>query len=154
MKKASKIIYATLISFIVLISSSVIVAYHYSSGTISNSHLVANVPKQENFDEYLQRDLDIYFTELKDTSVQVEYKLLRNEPTQVGLAFPKYYAWVDIQTEDGYSESGAAYIAAISGEYFQIISYMDAEEITQDTDALYKMYPEDICNQIIERLNE
>ena len=129
------------------------IVYFGLSG-IPEGHIEENVPEQEYLDDYLQRDLERYFTELKSEPIQIEYILLRDEPTQVGLTYPKYYVWVDIQTEDGYLESGAVYIVAISGEYFQVYDYKNEEEIKQDHSILYELFPDDVCDQIINIVDE
>jgi len=55
--------------------------------TISQSHIDGNVPSKEDFDMFLQRDLTKYFSS-DDENINVKYKLLRDKPTQVVIAFP------------------------------------------------------------------
>jgi hypothetical protein len=55
-------------------------------------HIEANVPEQKNFRTYLTRDLNSYFASASSQPVSVEYDLLRDYPTQTGIAYPKYYA--------------------------------------------------------------
>ncbi len=67
---------------------------------VSLSHVEANVPPQKEFDEILARDLQAYFQDLKGKQVGVQYEFLRRGPTQVGVAYPKFYLWVKIYEGD------------------------------------------------------
>ncbi len=63
---------------------------------IEQSHIDGNVPAPKDFQSFLIRDLQKHFSSLLKKKVRVEYELLRDGPTQVGIAYPKYYAWVKI----------------------------------------------------------
>jgi hypothetical protein len=59
---------------------------------IGESQIEGNVPPPEVFDTYMQRDLGTYLCAgAKDC--RVAYFLLRDGPTQTGIAYPKYYLW-------------------------------------------------------------
>jgi hypothetical protein len=61
---------------------------------VAQSHIDANVPSAEQFHSLLKRDLQAFFSNRHGSSVTVSYELLRDGPTQTGIAYPKYYAWV------------------------------------------------------------
>src|SRR5205809_7152701 len=45
-----------------------------------------NVPDKKTFDSILTRDLVKYFSDLRKEQIEVQYELLRTEPTQAGVA--------------------------------------------------------------------
>ncbi|MDA0339877.1 MAG: hypothetical protein O2910_08615 [Proteobacteria bacterium] len=74
---------------------------------ISQSHIDANVPSSKDFDAFFRRDLEAYFTLPPNYDVKLEYELLRDGPTQTGLAFPKFYAWVWFPGDQSHRCEGA-----------------------------------------------
>ena len=63
---------------------------------VGRSHIEANVPAPEQFRALLTRGLEAYFHAAGAQPVRADYQLLRDQPTQSGVAHPKYYAWVRI----------------------------------------------------------
>ena len=89
-----------------------LVSFGYSAEQVLNplagvrrSHIQGNVPVE--FDQVLKRDLTTYFQELNKDVVTVQYELLRNTPSQVGVGSPKYYIWVKIYGQKGMIDEGA-----------------------------------------------
>jgi len=148
MKKIIKTIGIISISLIVLIFICAVTVYYYSSGIISRSHIEGNVPEQEYFNDYLERDLDVYFSEKNEADLSVNFEVLNDEPIQGGLSFPRYYVWVNVEMEDYVIERGMVYVAAIAGEHFQVDDYISEIEIGQDFDAVCEIYPADVCEKI------
>src|SRR5438045_2576003 len=93
-------IQTAVLAVLLMLVGSLVVACQSPMDSIADSHIRANVPDEKDFDNFLKRDLAAYFKELKKKDVVVEYELLRNGPTQSGIAFPKFYAWVRVK-EDG-----------------------------------------------------
>ena len=58
----------------------------------------------------------------------VRYELLRKEPTQSGVAYPKYYAWVTMDTSAGPVE-GAVRLAAVDRERFEVTDFCSSSDI-------------------------
>src|SRR5213078_4351122 len=81
--------------------------------SIAESHIRANLPDKKNFDKFLKRDLEQYFKDSLQKTVHVEYELLRKGPTQTGIAYPKFYAWVTIRDGEKVIDQGAVRVAAI-----------------------------------------
>ena len=115
--------------------------------SIFQSHIDGNIPSKEDFDVFLRRDLASYFSS-DGENIKVEYELLRNKPTQVGIAFPKYYAWVEIYSGEVLLKEGAVRISAINKEEFGINDFISKQEILEDDEILTKLFPTDVCEKI------
>lgn len=67
---------------------------------LPRTHVDTNVPETEEFDRILGRDLDSYFrSRTGESSLSIDYELLRLGPTQSGTAYPKFYAWVQVSSK-------------------------------------------------------
>lgn len=144
------IIVAVLIVFIIFIVTATALVYFGLRG-IPQSQIDGNVPDEEFFSGYLSRDLSIYFTKKLGTEVSAEYELLRDEPTQVGVAAPKFYAWVYIKnnTFGEIIDSGAVRVGANAKESFTVTDYLSKNEIKNDPDQLYNVFPEEVSIKIL-----
>jgi hypothetical protein len=125
----------------------------FQHGSISESHIRGNVPDEKNFDKVLNRDLAAYFHEYIGKAITVEHELLRKEPTQAGVAFPKFYVWVKIYEKERLVEEGAARLAAVEKNHFDIIQYLSRDEIKLDSEKVYKIFPKTIADKIQEKAN-
>src|SRR5262249_44835066 len=96
---------------------------------IAQSHIEANVPKGKSFDEYLKRDLKTYFCG-EAIDCRVEYELLRDEPTQTGIAYPKYYLWAKCFKGNTITAEGAVRVAAVEQKKFDITNFLSREQIS------------------------
>jgi hypothetical protein len=109
---------------------------------VQASHVEGNVPDQGDFGAYLQRDLLVYFRRRDESTARVEFQLLRQGPTQSGVALPKYYLWV--QAFDGQGErltDGAARVAAIEKSQFEVTHYLSCQEIRSEPDKIGTVFP-------------
>ncbi len=120
------------------------------SACLAQGHIEANVPEGQHFDTYLQRDLDLYFAANAEQGVTVEYELLRKTATQVGVAYPKFYAWVKVFKKKVLEQQGAVRIAAIEQEGFQITDYVPAEKIRSEPKSIETVFPAALCPKILE----
>ncbi len=136
-----KFFHAISLCFVVLMAGAVCLA---------QGHIEANVPEKENFDTYLKRDLNTYFSANADNKIKVEYELLRKPPTQVGVAYPKFYAWVKVLKDNTLQQQGAVRIAAIEQEEFQITDFVSAEKIRREPQILERTFPAALCPKIVE----
>lgn len=100
------------------------------------SHIEQNVPVEADFDRLLRRDLSAYFG-----GAVVEYDLLRDGPTQSGVAYPKYYAWVRVLDDGRLADEGAIKIAAIDGVRFEVTDYLPRAAIQSDPDSAGAIFP-------------
>ena len=113
--------------------------------TIGLMHVAHNTPDDARLDEYLQRDLEGYCGSRMGRPVAVHYAFLREGPTQSGIAFPKYYAWVEIVSNGKRIGQGAVRVAAINGERFEITDYFDQETIRRSPEAMDSVFPKPVA---------
>lgn len=116
---------------------------------IANSHIRANVPDAKDFDALFRRDVAVFFANRTGKAVRVEYRLLRNQPTQSGVAFPKYYAWVNVFLGDSLLEQGAVRLAAESRERFEVLNYLEASEIRANPGEAASIFPASLVPRIL-----
>jgi hypothetical protein len=116
---------------------------------IAASHIEVNVPPPGDFDRFLRRDLGAYFGS-KGTGgpVSVEYELLRQGPTQSGVAYPKFYAWVKVRESGELLREGAVRLAAIERQRFEITDFLSADDIRRSPDAMTRVFPAPVCERI------
>jgi hypothetical protein len=146
------------ISLIVIgvFAGGVVGSVYFGLSGISQSHTDGNIPAKELFASYLARDLTSYFDKKHKEKTHVEYKLLRNEPTQNGLSFPKYYTWITVTSLDKsiVLDSGAARIAAVDQEYFQVDDFISTVEIKRNPDSLNQIFPSDVVVKIKQEVTD
>lgn len=111
-----------------------------------DAHIEAHIPEASQFDALLRRDLLAYFQASGlPTAQRVEVDLLRDGPTQSGMAYPKYYAWVRVLGSEGAQPllQGAVRLAAIDRQSFEVTHFVAAREIRADgTAAIGGVFPE------------
>jgi len=119
---------------------------------IQRSHIEGNVPPAADFDRLLSRDLEKYFSRLRRRSVKVQAELLRDGPTQSGVAYPRFYVWVRVLEGETVVEEGAARVAAIDRKEFDVTDYLDAPRIRAKAAVLYEVFPGAVADKIKARL--
>jgi tetratricopeptide (TPR) repeat protein len=117
----------------------------YMTMSLSLSHVAGNVPPKESFSSILKRDLQSYFKQ------RVEYELLRDAPTQAGVSYPHYYAWVRKYEGNKLAGQGAVRVDAVSRKSFTVTDYIDREEIIADPERIERIFPAALCSLIRER---
>lgn len=85
----------------------------------------------------------------------MSYELLRKEPTQSGVAYPKYYAWVRVHRDDGLLE-GAVRLAAVDDEKFEVTNFevthfLGAREIVTSPRLIEPVFPQPLHQTIRDR---
>ncbi len=123
----------------------------FGCNPITDSHIQANVPDSKDFNAFLQRDLNKYFQTGRSGVVQVDFELLRKGPTQTGIAFPKYYAWVLIREGGKESKQGAVRLAAMNKSQFEVTNIVDADAIRRDPHVIESIFPQALCDSIRKR---
>lgn len=122
----------------------------YPLAIAQGSQIQGNVPK--HFDKLLKRDLTTYFQDLYKEVVTVEYELLRDIPTQVGVALPKYYIWVKIYAQKGLLDEGAVKVAAVEKTHFTVLNYLAIADLKKSPDRINQVFPLPVGNKIRSRL--
>jgi hypothetical protein len=119
---------------------------------IQQSHIDGNVPPEADFDRLLRRDLVAYFASPDGPAPDVSYELLRKGPTQTGIAYPKFYAWVSIRRAGRPTREGAVRLAAIDRQRFEIMQFVDQSEIRRDPSGLDQVFPPPVAAAIKARV--
>lgn len=120
---------------------------------IRQSHVDANVPDAKDFDAILQRDITNYVTDAKDKDINVTVELLRDAPTQSGVALPKFYIWIVKRDAKGaIMEEAAARIAAVEKKRFDVIQYYERKRIVAEPDLMAKVFPADVYEKILAKI--
>lgn len=118
---------------------------------VRESHIDGNVPEKKDFDRFLKRDLTAFFQEGTTGRVRVEYELLRKEPTQSGVALPKFYLWVKAFQGKKLLVEGAARVAAVEKKRFDVVNFREKAEIQKDPDAVANTFPAALVPGILQR---
>lgn len=121
---------------------------------IRQSHIAGNVPAGDaEFNRMLCRDLDTYFSAIKKKKVNAHFELLRKLPTQVGVAYPKFYAWVKLcdPKSGAVFEQGVVRVAAVEKTQFDVTHYLTASEICKNPASVGEIIPASLCAGVVDR---
>jgi hypothetical protein len=113
----------------------------------------ANVPKGTLFGEYLQRDLETYFCG-GAKECRVEYVLLRDGPTQVGVSYPKYYLWFRSYKGKVLNNEGAVRVAAVEQKRFDVTDVLFREQILETPSIVTSIFPTALADKIVQSARE
>ncbi len=116
--------------------------------SIAESHVAANVPDRENFAALLKRDVEAYLATTVGKAVKVEFELLRDGPTQTGVAYPKFYAWIRAFSGTDLVTEGAVRLAAIEKKRFEVTDYLSSTEIRSDPHRIETVFPRPLVDKI------
>jgi len=120
----------------------VIAPFAQAQTSVQLSHIEANVPDASAFEPILKRDLLAYFaTRFAVAPDRVEVKLLREAPTQSGVSYPKYYAWVRVFAGQSLLEQGAIRLVAIEKLRFEVTDFVPRSQIQANGGGLGTVFP-------------
>ena len=103
--------------------------------SVEQSHVTGNVPGQSAFNALLTRDLLAHLQSSDPQLTRVEFKLLRDAPTQSGVALPKYYAWVKAFAGTSLRQEGAVRVAAVDKTHFDVTHFFSKTQLQQGDQA-------------------
>ena len=112
------------------------------------------MPSDSDFEPFLRRDLKAFFTDRFKSPVSVEPVLLRDGPTQSGVSYPKYYAWVVISVDEKTVDQGAVRLEAVDKARFVVTTFLSAETIRNNPEAVSKVFPLALIEVIVHRARE
>src|SRR5688572_3012456 len=118
---------------------------------LAESHIEANVPEPKNFRAFLVRDLTTHLKRRFGDRITVDYEMLREGPTQSGVAYPKFYLWVTVTKEDQTKVEGAARVAAIEKKEFGVTSFSTRDEIAANPTSIEGVFPQVLLAKIRDR---
>ena len=123
----------------------------HANSPIQLSHIEANVPDAADFESLMMRALLAYFRSNGLPRVdRVEFKLLRDAPTQTGISFPKYYAWVTVFEGDAEVQQGAVRLAAVEKRRFEITDFVSRSQAHSNTTSLETLFPSQLAPVILQ----
>ena len=122
------------------------------TGKVQQSHIDANVPPKQDFDRLLRRDLTTYFGSEDKLGVRVEYELLRDGPTQIGVGPPKYFLWIRVVDRGAVVREGAARVAAMERKRFEVTHFLERDDIERDPSQLHLLFPPPVASEIEARI--
>ena len=114
---------------------------------IQKSHLDANIPEQSVFNKFLARDLKKYFQPSLG-EVVAKWDFLREGPTQIGVAYPKYYLWIKTFKGSKLISEGAARVEAIDKKRFEVTDFVTTKQIKANIPDIYTVFPGQVCEKI------
>jgi len=143
-----------LVTGLFTLSLAAAIALYLFVSSIRESHVVSNVPDQAEFAAILSRDLNSYFSGKLARDVDVQYQLLRNQPTQTGIAFPKFYGWVTIASRPSGARiaEGAVRLAARNKASISVTDFVSIDDIKTHPDDLKRIFPPGVIAKIKDHL--
>jgi hypothetical protein len=115
---------------------------------VAESHIAANVPSTNDFRPFLIRDLTAYLKPTHGDKLTVDYELLRDGPTQSGVAYPKFYLWLRATNAEKTVIEGAVRVAAVDKKRFDVIDFVPRADIVSRPDALGRIFPQALIEKI------
>ncbi len=115
---------------------------------VAESHIAANVPSTNDFRPFLIRDLTAYLKPAHGDKLKVDYELLRDGPTQSGVAYPKFYVWLRATNAELSIIEGAVRVAAIDKKRFEITDFVPRAEIVSHPDSVARIFPAAVIEKI------
>lgn len=119
------------------------------------SHIEAHVPPPVDFNGMLTRDLSSYFAATRSQKAPtIDFEMLRNAPTQVGVSYPKFYVWVRVAGGMSADDRGAARVAAVDRKRFEVTDFISERAIRADRDSIRRTFPATVCERIQAKLGK
>lgn len=112
---------------------------------VAADHIEANVPSEGEFDKLLRRDIQSHLKMAGIKGEIAKLELLRKGPTQSGVAYPKYYVWIELTPS---KISGAVRLAAIEKTRFQVSHFVRSEEIAAGKVDIRTIFPPAVADRI------
>jgi hypothetical protein len=138
--------------FLIVLAFVLFLSTIASTQDIQKIHIDANLPETiDEFDQILSRDIKAYFTQKFGTDIIVRHELLRRTPTQSGIAYPKFYAWVRIEKNGSSVDAGALRIVAIDGKRIAVTDFFSQEKIKTEPKSIELVFPRSLCDNIRNR---
>ena len=138
-----------IIKFFIILTFLSLYSLAVPSQELQSNHLQANLPDTfEEFEIMLSRDLISYFSVLQGKQVTIDYDLLRKQPTQSGISYPKFYAWVVVKYNDHILNKGAVRVVAINKVKIEVTDFVSAKNVRSNPKEIEAIFPRSLCNTI------
>jgi len=114
------------------------------------AHIAAHVAADEDFDDFMIRDLRSFLGVRAEE--EVTFELLREGPTQSGVSFPKFYLWVRVLSADGdHLRSGAVRVAALDRLRFEVTDFAGRGDSVSGTADPASVFPAALVDRVRQR---
>jgi hypothetical protein len=125
---------------------------HAQVSGVAESYVTGNVPSTNDFRPFLIRDLTAHLKATHGDKLAVDYELLRDGPTQSGVAYPKFYVWVKATNSEKMVIEGAVRVAAIERKRFEVTDFVSRADIVSHPDALGRIFPQSVVERILAKV--
>ena len=109
-----------------------------------------DIPPPSEFQHVLTSALEDYFGPTNNGEITVGYQLLRDGPTITGIAYPKYYVWVQVRSADTIVLEGVARVAAIKRS-FEVTNFVSVLGIKTEPALVDSIFPHALADIIRQR---
>lgn len=133
----------TLLAFVLFVWAG-----HRRTPDVAVGHVAANVPGTHGFRAFLIRDLIAYLKPIHGDKLTLDYELLRDGATQSGLAYPKYYVWLNATNDAGMVVEGAARVAAVDQKEFRVTDFVSRSDVISHPESLARIFPQALIEKI------
>ncbi|MFO1457762.1 MAG: hypothetical protein U1G08_00015 [Verrucomicrobiota bacterium] len=123
-------------------------AGHRRPPEVAVGHVAANDPGTHVFRAFLIRDLTAYLKPIHGDKLALDYELLRDGPTQSGLAYPKYYLWLNATNDAGMVMEGVARVAAVDQKGFRVTDFVSRSDVISHPESLTRIFPQALIEKI------
>jgi hypothetical protein len=142
MKRKIKIL--ILVLFFVLV-----IGFFYYIYINFRSHVGVNIPNKKFLQEYLERDLNLYFKKKVPDGNNLEYIFISDIIHQSGLSYPKYYLLVFVKDiENQIIERYLVRVSLMDKDEFYITDSFTVDEVKSNSEVIKSIFPEDVINRI------
>jgi len=118
-----------------------------------NESVHEGIPDEKTFEPLLIRVLSSYFEDDRFKNLQFRYMLLADHPFQSGIAFPKYYLWIEKYDGSRFIGQGVMEIAAIDQTRLGVIEFTSKKDLETDREWIKQHYPPEVCQSIFQQIN-
>jgi hypothetical protein len=120
---------------------------------VQRSQIEANVPAPVDFNGILTRDLGSYFAAARTQKAPtIDFEMLRDGPTQIGVSYPKFYVWVRVAGGNSADDRGAVRLAAVERKRFVVTDFISERAIRHDREEIRRLFPGAVCEKIHTKL--
>lgn len=116
---------------------------------IQKSHIDANLPPIEKHEMLIKDEIRRYLKLSKTEKLKIESELLRTQPTQSGISYPKFYRWVKVIKNKWPIIAGAIRYSLIEKKKAEISDFVDSHFILNDPSISLKVFPPEVHKRAV-----
>ena len=115
-----------------------------------NSHVSANMPEHEKLHSVIKHGLVEYFKK-NYSATDLDYQLLRDIPSQVGVSYPKLYAWVEAKGTNPGKLSGAVRLSLREKKYCVVTHFLSSQDIRKNPKSAFFVFPTGLLPKVFSK---